>query len=146
MRVIKLQSTSCVCAWPKRITVGRGWNESRRCSTCSGLRKTLRNRFWLATKQRSVRMDNACKKTGTRTDFHNTSKKIHKLATYQLRASSIWGHRHQNSWPGALPLWVSRYEKGKPVWVQMRREMIRFGDVGASDGPYANNPHLVPDR
>jgi len=24
--------------------------------------------------------------------------------------------------------------------------MMGFGDVGASDGPYANNLHLVPDR
>jgi len=36
-------------------------------------------------------------KTGTRTDLHNTAEKIHKLASYQLKASSIWGHRHQIS-------------------------------------------------
>ena len=52
-------------------------------------------------------------KTSTRTDFHNTSKRIQKLASYQLKAPSIWGHRHQISWSGALPLWISRYEKGK---------------------------------
>ena len=47
-------------------------------------------------------------KTGTRTDFHNTSKKIHKLATYAAESFQYLGTS-----PPDLLTWVSLYEKGK---------------------------------
>jgi len=36
-------------------------------------------------------------------------------------------------------------KKVRPVWIQMRQEMMRFGDAVALAGPYANNLHLTPD-
>jgi len=36
--------------------------------------------------------------------------------------------------------------KVKPVWIQIRQEMMGFWDAVASAGPYANNLHLAPDR
>jgi len=32
------------------------------------------------------------------------------------------------------------------VWIELRQEMMGFGDAVASAGPYANNLHLAPDR
>jgi len=42
--------------------------------------------------------------------------------------------------------WVSRYLKGKPIWILITQEIMGFCDAVASAGPYANNLHLAPDR
>jgi len=42
--------------------------------------------------------------------------------------------------------WVSQYQKGKPVWIKMRQQMMWFRDAMASAGPYANNLHLALAR
>jgi len=34
----------------------------------------------------------------------------------------------------------------KPVWIDMRQEMVAFWDTVASAGLYANNLHLASDR
>jgi len=36
--------------------------------------------------------------------------------------------------------------KVKPVWIEMRQEMMGLWKAVASAGPYANNLHLAPDR
>jgi len=36
--------------------------------------------------------------------------------------------------------------KERPLWISMMQDRMGFWDVVASAGPYANNPHLVPER
>jgi len=51
-------------------------------------------------------------------------------------------------WPLSGTTCVSQYQKGKPVWIQMKQETTGFGMVAASAGPNANNHnlHFAPDR
>jgi len=39
--------------------------------------------------------------------------------------------------------WVSRHQKGTPIWISLEQEMM--GVAVASAGPYANHLHLAPD-
>ena len=42
--------------------------------------------------------------------------------------------------------WVSWYQKGKPVWIWMRQDMMGFSDALASAVPYTNSLHLAPNQ
>jgi len=41
---------------------------------------------------------------------------------------------------------IKHYKKVKPVWIEMRQDMMGFRDAVASAGPYANNLHLAADK
>jgi len=52
-----IRKLSIVGACSKEITVDRGRNWGRSwCNTCSGFCNTLRNKFWLASKQMSLKL------------------------------------------------------------------------------------------